>query len=138
MIALLNTEAFLLVMIPAMTLGFFIIPIIPMLLEFANEVTFPIGEATVTGFIYTLAHIVSFLLGSLFSIIIDAAPSNNKKSGTIWVLVCICSIFMISLVLVFFMKQDLKRTNEELKRVKIHRNSVLNPKEFNYQSLSSD
>lgn len=103
-------------MIPALTLGFFIIPVIPILLELANEVCYPIGEATVTGFIFTVAHIAGFLLGSGFSLIIDSAPSDNKKLGSIEVLLSFIVIFLIALSTVFFMKQDLRRTEEEKRR----------------------
>lgn len=88
----------------AVILGFFIIPIIPILLELANEVCFPIGEATVTGFIYTVAHIVSFCLGSLFSLILDSTKDNNEKMGSIYVLICFALVFSVSLIAVFFMK----------------------------------
>lgn len=100
-------------MLAAISLGFFIIPIIPILLELANEVCYPIGEATVTGFIYTIAHVSAFGLGSLFSVIIDAAPDNDKKSGTIHVLLVFLAFFAISFITVLFMKQELKRTQAE-------------------------
>lgn len=39
------------------------VPLIPVMLEFSCETSFPIGEATVTGFIYALAHVFGGLGG---------------------------------------------------------------------------
>jgi len=113
MLFVLQTEVFLFVLLPSVSLGFFIIPVIPILLELANEVCYPIGEATVTGFIYTLAHISSFILGSIFSLIIDSASEDNKKAGTMYVLFSFCGVFSTAFVCVLFMKQQLHRTAAE-------------------------
>lgn len=43
--------------------GFFIVPLIPGMLEFACEISFPIGEGTSTGFIYACAHIFGGTVG---------------------------------------------------------------------------
>jgi hypothetical protein len=40
-----------------MILGFCIIPMIPTMTEWVCETSFPIGEATVTGFVWAIAHI---------------------------------------------------------------------------------
>jgi FLVCR family feline leukemia virus subgroup C receptor-related protein len=68
---MLYTEKFALLAIPAVVLGFFIVPVIPIMIEFANEVCYPIGEATITGFLFSVAHVLGFFLGSGFSFIID-------------------------------------------------------------------
>lgn len=65
-------------MVSIIPLGFFVIPVIPILLELASEVCFPIGEATVTGFIFTVAHIIAFLLGSGYSLELDSASGESN------------------------------------------------------------
>jgi fucose permease len=57
------TQTFLLVVISIFSIGLFIVPLIPAMLEFACETSFPIGEATATGFIYAIAHIFGGLGG---------------------------------------------------------------------------
>ncbi|KAL4477768.1 hypothetical protein ABPG72_018942 [Tetrahymena utriculariae] len=125
MIFILQTEIFGLLICCAVILGFFVIPIIPILLELANEVCFPIGEATVTGFIYTVSHVVSFLLGSLFSLIIDSAKNSHEKMGSVYVLIAFVAIFAVSFSTIFFMKQDLKRTRAEKDQVVDHSDSKI-------------
>jgi hypothetical protein len=57
------TQTFFLVVISIFSIGIFIVPLIPAMLEFACETSFPIGEATATGFIYAIAHIFGGLGG---------------------------------------------------------------------------
>ncbi|EGR33456.1 major facilitator superfamily protein, putative [Ichthyophthirius multifiliis] len=108
---MLKTRIYVLVVIPEIILGFFIIPIVPILLEFANEVCFPVGEAIISGFLYSIAHVVGFLLGSLFSLIIDTF--KNKEESAFWCVITFASIFILSFITIFFMKQSLNRTNAE-------------------------
>ncbi len=68
----LYSKLFIVVCIPTFSLGFFIVPAIPIILELANEVCFPIGEAVITGFIYSFSHIMGFILGSIFSFILNS------------------------------------------------------------------
>jgi hypothetical protein len=60
---LLPTELLGLVIPPVFLVGFFIVPLIPSMLEFSCETNFPIGEATTTGFIFAISHIFSGILG---------------------------------------------------------------------------
>ncbi len=72
------------------------------MLEFANEVCFPVGEAMVSGFLYSISHVIGFVLGSIFSVILESG--SDKQTGSFW---CICTfavVFVIGLSSVFFMK----------------------------------
>jgi FLVCR family feline leukemia virus subgroup C receptor-related protein len=99
---MLKTRIFALALIPVVILGFFIIPIVPILLEFANEVCFPVGEAVTSGFLYSIAHVLGFFLGTLFSLIVDSF--KDKETGTFWCIVAFAFVYLITLVSVFFMK----------------------------------
>ena len=57
------TENIYLIIIPTVFLGFFMVPFIPTMLEFACENCFPIGEGSITGFMYALAHTIGGLGG---------------------------------------------------------------------------
>ncbi|EGR32020.1 major facilitator superfamily protein, putative [Ichthyophthirius multifiliis] len=123
---MLQTELFALVLIPCIVLGFFIIPIIPIMLELANEVCFPVGEAIVSGFLYSISHVIGFVLGSGFSLIIESG--SDKKSGAFW---CICTfgcVFTVGLFSVFLMKQTLNRTNAE--RIQEQERNKLSTEDF--------
>ena len=60
---MLETMTFGLLIPPVFVVGFFIVPLIPAMLEFSCETNFPIGEGTTTGFIYAVAHIFGGLGG---------------------------------------------------------------------------
>ena len=57
------TDNFYLVLVPTFFVGFFMVPVIPTMLEFACENCFPIGEGSITGFLYALAHTFGALGG---------------------------------------------------------------------------
>ena len=91
-----------LAIIPVVILGFFIIPIVPILLEFANEVCFPVGEAMISGFLYSIAHVIGFVLGSMFSLILDSF--TDKEMGSFWCIITFTGVFFSTFVTIFFMK----------------------------------
>ena len=74
------------------------------MIELANEVCFPVGEATISGFLYSFAHVIGFLLGGVFSLILDSFSEKDKKKGTMWAIMVFVVIFVITLFFVFFMK----------------------------------
>ena len=57
------TENIYLIIIPMVFMGFFMVPFIPTMLEFACENCFPIGEGSITGFMYALGHSIGGLGG---------------------------------------------------------------------------
>ena len=65
------TEKFILVCLSMFTIGLFVVPLIPAMLEFACETCFPIGEATCTGFIYALAHIFGGIGGIALTALVE-------------------------------------------------------------------
>jgi hypothetical protein len=57
------TRIFWTLLIPDFLVGFFIVPLIPTMLEYACETSFPAGEALVTGFLLGAGHLLGGLLG---------------------------------------------------------------------------
>jgi len=70
------TKSFLGVLFPVLGMGFFMVPLIPTMLELACETCFPIGEATITGFMYAIAHIVGGVGGIGLTAFIGNEPSD--------------------------------------------------------------
>ena len=73
---LLWTKNFWGILIPVLGLGFFMVPLIPTMLELACETCFPIGEATITGFMFAIAHIVGGVGGIGLTVFIGDVPSD--------------------------------------------------------------
>ena len=65
------SEKFILVCLSMFTIGLFVVPLIPAMLEYACETCFPIGEATCTGFIYALAHIFGGIGGMALTALLE-------------------------------------------------------------------
>jgi hypothetical protein len=76
---LLWTENFFLVIIGIFGVGLFMVPLIPAMLEFACETSFPIGEATITGFIYAIAHICGGVGGIGFTALLGDLPKDASE-----------------------------------------------------------
>ena len=73
---LLWTENFWLILIPVLGLGFFMVPLIPTMLELACETCFPIGEASVTGYMFAIAHIFGGVGGIGITVFIGDVPDG--------------------------------------------------------------
>jgi len=56
--------------------GFFMVPCIPTMLEFACENYFPIGEGSISGFMYALAHTIGGLGGIGITYHLGTLPPN--------------------------------------------------------------
>ena len=52
------------------------VPLIPVMLEFSCEISFPTGEASTIGFIYALAHVIGGVGGIGLTFIIGELPLN--------------------------------------------------------------
>jgi FLVCR family feline leukemia virus subgroup C receptor-related protein len=70
-LALLGTGSFALYLVVGLAVGFFIVPVIPIMLEFGCEICFPIGEGTTTGFLYAGAHIIAAVCSVFFGWLIN-------------------------------------------------------------------
>ena len=62
-------------MIGSGLLGFTIFPIYPLLMELANEVSFPVGEASSIGYLFAGAQIWTFAFGFAISTVVTGETS---------------------------------------------------------------
>mmetsp|Transcript_12926 Transcript_12926/g.1902 ORF Transcript_12926/g.1902 Transcript_12926/m.1902 type:complete len:159 (-) Transcript_12926:152-628(-) len=88
---LINFESFIIMLIPAALLGLGIIPMIPSVTEWVCETSYPIGEATVTGFLWAIAHIFAGTTAFGFTAMVE----TGKKEYVIYMLVIILVLFVV-------------------------------------------
>ena len=71
-IALKYSNMYIVVLLAAFV-GFFFIPMIPTLLEFACETVFPIGEGTAVGFLAACSTFFTLVVGTILGFIVDGS-----------------------------------------------------------------
>lgn len=81
--------------------SFFLIPLVPIMLEFACELVFPIGEGFVVGCLFACGNLGGFIIGSLTSLIIDGKQKSRSILGICFILI----LFVISHLLVSQIKE---------------------------------
>lgn len=104
---------------PILLIGFFIVPSIPTLLEFSCESNFPIGEGTISGFIYAVAHITGGFGGMGLTALVhpeETLPDSELRHRVFIGIAIILGLFLIGIVLMFFTKEKLKRLKAEKER----------------------
>lgn len=67
----LSFKKFWLLIPPTLLLGLGLIPMIPTLTEWACETSYPIGEPTITGFIWAIAHIFAGTTGFAYTAMLE-------------------------------------------------------------------
>ncbi|CDW80057.1 UNKNOWN [Stylonychia lemnae] len=92
-------------------IGFFITPIIPIGYAFAVELTFPVPESISNGMMNMVCQIYGSAMGAFSSHI----SSSDGKTGPIIVIGIFLITCMIGSICTFFIKEDLKRLNPEIK-----------------------
>lgn len=50
--------------------SFFLIPLVPIMLELACEIGFPVAEGTATGMLFAMGNFAGFLLGMFLTMIV--------------------------------------------------------------------
>jgi len=84
-------------------LGITFVPIVPVLLNFAGEITFPQEPTVITGFMMMLGRISGFFLSLLVAYVCE--------NYDIYGFIILDSLTFIGGVLTLFLKEDLKRSN---------------------------
>lgn len=67
---LLLTEVLLIASFISAFNSFFLIPLVPIMLELGCELVFPIGEGTAVGMLFAIGNFGGFLLGLLMTVIV--------------------------------------------------------------------
>mmetsp|Transcript_12897 Transcript_12897/g.1152 ORF Transcript_12897/g.1152 Transcript_12897/m.1152 type:complete len:99 (+) Transcript_12897:221-517(+) len=96
-------------MIGSALIGFFNIPLVPMVYEYSVELVFPVGEGSALGFLMGFTSIMGSIFVVVFSAIVKGDSKEESQIGTITLAGC----FFIAWILFFFTKEDLRRRNFE-------------------------
>jgi Na+/melibiose symporter-like transporter len=80
--------------------SFFLIPLVPIMLELACEVAFPVGEGSAVGLLFAIGNFSGFVLGIFLSLIVQGESKGQSAGG----LGFCFGVFLLGLVLVYFMK----------------------------------
>ena len=67
---MLQTYSLLLVSLISALNSFFLIPLVPMMLELACEEAFPVGEGFAVGLLYAGNNLLGFIFGTILSVIV--------------------------------------------------------------------
>ena len=113
-------------LIPDFLVGLFVVPLVPTMLEYACETSFPVGEAIVTGIHLGAGHLLGGLMGIMDIIVLgDSCYSGEDYLGhkhmktsreRAMIFFGLMEIFfLMGLVFIFFTKEDLKRLKFEHK-----------------------
>ena len=106
--------------------GLFIVPLVPTMLEYACETSFPVGEAIVTGIHLGAGHLLGGLMGIMDIIVLgdscysgeDYLGHKHMKTSRERAMIFFGLMeffFLMGLVFIFFTKEDLKRLKFEHK-----------------------
>ena len=80
--------------------SFFLIPLVPIMLELACEIGFPVAEGTATGMLFAMGNFAGFLLGMFLTMIVRGETKGQSLGG----LGFCFGMFLVGLVLAWVMK----------------------------------
>lgn len=80
--------------------SFFLIPLVPIMLELGCELVFPVGEGSAVGLLFAVGNFGGFVLGLFLSMIVK----GDSKLQTALGLVFCFGMELLGLVLMLFMK----------------------------------
>ncbi|CAD8166231.1 unnamed protein product [Paramecium octaurelia] len=110
------TKQFIPLCIQQLLLGFFLIPMVPVLMEFGCEAIYPLNGSFSIGLMVSGATIAA-LLSSILLTYTAKGKDSDKQSALITTILC-CSIFLIGQILFLFTKEIENRTKEQEKENK--------------------
>ena len=105
------TRNFPLILVNTILLGIFLLPIIPIGLNFSQELTFPIEPSVINGLLMMSAYTCAFLFGLIGSLISTAGP--------VWVTFFLGAFCSVSAIVSIFIDQELKILDYTEARIKI-------------------
>lgn len=86
-----------------MSLGIFLVPIIPVSMNFASELTFPIAPATTNGMLLMFGNLTGAIIGLIGAPICKANPRYMLSMES--------SFALIAFICTLFMEEKLKKLN---------------------------
>jgi FLVCR family feline leukemia virus subgroup C receptor-related protein len=92
--------------------SFFLIPLVPIMLELGCELVFPVGEGAAVGLLFAFGNLFGFLLGILWyylGAIMSLLIDGETKMGTVKGLIFSFSMFLLGLICILFMNEEKNR-----------------------------
>ena len=89
--------------------SFFLIPLVPIMLELSCELAFPVGEGSAAGMLFAMGNFSGFLLGLFLSLIVQGESKGQSAAG----LGFCFGVFVIGFLLVYNMKEERNRSDFE-------------------------
>lgn len=106
-------------------LGFVLSPSGPLALEFAVEITFPVGEALSGGIILCWIQIVcpaqTFIIGAIME-------REDKRTAALYCMIMLMSFMVLGILCSFKLKEDLKRSAHD----KLHADAAEKKEDVNH------
>jgi hypothetical protein len=81
--------------------SFFLIPLVPIMIELSCEIAFPVAEGTATGMLFAMGNFAGFALGLFLTLIVQGETKGQSLGG----LGFCFGMFLVGLVLVYFMQE---------------------------------
>lgn len=89
--------------------SFFLIPLVPIMLELGCEIAFPVAEGTAAGLLFAMGNFAGFALGVFLTLIVQ----GESKGQTLGGLGFCFGIFLVGIGLIYFMKEEKNRIKFE-------------------------
>jgi hypothetical protein len=88
--------------------GFFGFALLPIALDFAVELTYPVSESVVVGLVMCVEQAFSLIFSIIGSFLIEGRKEEHSGVKIAVIIYCL-ALLIASFTAVFFLKEDLKR-----------------------------
>ena len=104
------TNSLLLVALISAINSFFLIPLVPIMLEMGCELVFPVGEGAAVGLLFAMGNFSGFIFGFFMSMIVGDGESKFRTLSTLM----FCFVFfMVGMIATIRMKEEKNREKAE-------------------------
>ena len=106
----LNTNSLALVAFISALNSFFLIPLVPIMLEMGCELVFPVGEGAAVGLLFAIGNFSGFIFGFFMSLIVG---QGDSKWRTLGVIIFCLGFFLVGLLAIIKMSEEKNREKAE-------------------------
>lgn len=99
----LTNESEILIYADALLLGFFLIPMIPVMIELSCEIVYPLSSSFAVGMLFSGATLFTVISSQLLTVITKGTDSD--KTSILIGLACIVGILAVGLIMQIFVKE---------------------------------
>jgi len=109
-LASLFSEKLGIVFIGIISIGFFLIPAAPLMIEFCCELSYPVGEASSVGFMDAFLKLSAFFVGTFVSFV----AKGSKKAESVESLILLIEFMILGLLFFSLVDEDLRKLKADL------------------------